>query len=221
MRDAVLGGPRVHRQADALIRLDNDVAAIDAEHHSAHAIDEANGLVEVLREKNAGAAVDGHLHGGLGHHLAMLEVVHIALGAGTPTHGQEEGVRGFRQDVGHVFLARLRVHDVARPLSRRCLVAGLDLPQLLLRGLANPQELPGLPPLCALAAQHSVQLSLLHEDTVPQRRVQGTGRVDPRQLVEVADEDQGRKALGGLPLLHMRSKIAQDSWPTSSTTIRS
>ena len=41
----------MHRQADALIRPDNDVAAIEAEHHSAHAIDEANGLVEVLGGK--------------------------------------------------------------------------------------------------------------------------------------------------------------------------
>ena len=46
----------MQRQADALIRPDNDVAAVDAENHSAHAIDEANRFVQVLREKNPSQA---------------------------------------------------------------------------------------------------------------------------------------------------------------------
>ena len=101
--DAVLGGPRMHSQADALIGSDNDVAAIHAQHDRAHAVDEANGFVEVLGKNNAGLTVNRRLGRILCHHLAVLKVCNIALGI-TRHYGQRE-VLG--EERGHGCLVQL------------------------------------------------------------------------------------------------------------------
>ena len=135
--DAILGGPGVHRQPDALVGLHNDVASVHAEHHGTHPIDEAHRLVQVLGEDDACSTVNGHRNGVLRHHLAAVVVGHVALrvaghdcqrgvlreegghcgiiqlGTGAPTDRQKEGMRRLRQDVGDVVLAWLHVHDVA------------------------------------------------------------------------------------------------------------
>ena len=150
--DALLGGPRVYCEPDALVGLHDDVASVHAKHRRAHPIDEAHRLVQVLREDDARPAVDGHLDRVLRHHLAILVVVDIAfrvagndrkggrvgeeggdghvveLSTGAATDGEEERLRGLCQDVGHVVLGRFWIHAVPSPVLRRSLVACQDLP---------------------------------------------------------------------------------------------
>ena len=133
----VLQRPRVDRQASALVRSNHHVVVVHAQDGGAHAVDEPDGLVEVLGQDHPRAREEGRLERRLGHELAADVVVHVALGvgrhngkrsavaeeglrgeavqagAGAAADGEECRLRRLCQDVGHVVQRGDLVRDVA------------------------------------------------------------------------------------------------------------
>ena len=72
----VLRRPRVDRQASALVRSNHHVVVVHAQDGGAHAVDEPDGLVEVLGQDHPRAREEGRLERRLGHELAADVVVH-------------------------------------------------------------------------------------------------------------------------------------------------
>ena len=73
---------RVDRQVSALVRSNHHVVVVHAQDGGAHAVDERDGLVEVLGQEHERAGEEGRLERRLGHEVAADVVVHVALGVG-------------------------------------------------------------------------------------------------------------------------------------------
>ena len=211
----VLRRPRVDRQASALVRSNHHVVVVHAQDGGAHAVDEPDGLVEVLGQDHPRAREEGRLERRLGHELAADVVVHVALGVGRRNGERsavaEEGLRGEAVQAGANAAAdgeecRLRrlCQDVVTSSS-----VGISFPlgrarapcvpsRWLSAAAARACRSAAAPEDRALAADHLVEVPLLDLHVMPLRRVQRW--LHAGQLVEVADKHQGRDPLRRAPL---------------------